>query len=496
MAIVGYQYRVNGGAPVDVGDVLSYLVTGLDPDTSYTFEVRPYDEIGQFGPWSNVATAETFPALPSVFTADFNPASLSLANDDPISSIADDIGAVVATGTTTTRPLFKTNAINGKPAMFFDGTDDFLDAGDNFDLLNKSTTVFVLAKKTSSDFSMFAKCDGSTTGGYAGLGQASGTYGGCFYNSGGTGQNHADLTAADSDFSLYEFRFNRSLAYVEIWKDGVFQNRDSFTPDESTSRNVALNYLIGKFSSGLPLPFGGQIARLLQAFHNGKLPLSDVSGTYGHISSIYGTSIFNPTRIITCEGDSITEGIPGTLANSYPGQLATAIDANFFRVDTNLATRYYSGSVDKTRSLLVRNVGRSGATISNVTSDAADQVDNEFNSAITNDLVLLIGINDYGAMTDADIRTALATYCTDRKTANPDLNIYICNYPDASGYTSRVNANNTWLASNYLSFADHLIDVHSVLFDNTDTSLFADGLHPTTAGYTLFAGVVQTALGL
>lgn len=63
MAVAGYEYRVDGGSPVDVGNVLSALVTGLTPDTEYTFEVRAYDTAGNRSAWSDPVTATT-DALP------------------------------------------------------------------------------------------------------------------------------------------------------------------------------------------------------------------------------------------------------------------------------------------------------------------------------------------------------------------------------------------------------------------------------------------------
>lgn len=52
----GYQYRVDGGAPVDVGNVTSTTVAGLDPDTSYLFEVRAYAS-GDYSDWVDVTTS-------------------------------------------------------------------------------------------------------------------------------------------------------------------------------------------------------------------------------------------------------------------------------------------------------------------------------------------------------------------------------------------------------------------------------------------------------
>lgn len=62
MAIIGYEYRIDGGSPVDVGlpDPLTFIVDGLESSTEYDFEVRGYDAEGNRTPWSNVATASTF----------------------------------------------------------------------------------------------------------------------------------------------------------------------------------------------------------------------------------------------------------------------------------------------------------------------------------------------------------------------------------------------------------------------------------------------------
>jgi hypothetical protein len=45
-APTGYHYRIDGGAPVDVGNVLGGTVVGLTQSTSYTVEVRAYNGVG------------------------------------------------------------------------------------------------------------------------------------------------------------------------------------------------------------------------------------------------------------------------------------------------------------------------------------------------------------------------------------------------------------------------------------------------------------------
>lgn len=59
----GYEYRVDSGAAVDVGNILTAAKTGLTPDTDYDFEVRAYatDPFGnkRYSGWSAVVQAST-----------------------------------------------------------------------------------------------------------------------------------------------------------------------------------------------------------------------------------------------------------------------------------------------------------------------------------------------------------------------------------------------------------------------------------------------------
>lgn len=59
MAVAGYEYRIDGGPAVDVGNVLSHLVTGLTPSTAYDFEIRSYDGAGNRSGWSSPPVTET-----------------------------------------------------------------------------------------------------------------------------------------------------------------------------------------------------------------------------------------------------------------------------------------------------------------------------------------------------------------------------------------------------------------------------------------------------
>lgn len=58
MAEAGFQYRIDGGSWIDAGLGYSQDVLGLALGTR-SFEVRPYDEHGTFGPISDAAVMTT-----------------------------------------------------------------------------------------------------------------------------------------------------------------------------------------------------------------------------------------------------------------------------------------------------------------------------------------------------------------------------------------------------------------------------------------------------
>lgn len=73
----GYDVRLNGGAPTDVGNVTSYEFTGLSSGVTHTLEVRAYSAGGD-GAYSST-TATTIPANPSGASATPAETSISLS---------------------------------------------------------------------------------------------------------------------------------------------------------------------------------------------------------------------------------------------------------------------------------------------------------------------------------------------------------------------------------------------------------------------------------
>lgn len=57
IGVSGYEYRLNTGVGINVGNNTSRALNGLVSNTSYSFEVRAYDAAGNYSNWS---TAENF----------------------------------------------------------------------------------------------------------------------------------------------------------------------------------------------------------------------------------------------------------------------------------------------------------------------------------------------------------------------------------------------------------------------------------------------------
>jgi len=54
----GYDYRIDGGVPVNAGLTNPIVVTGLSELTNYDVEVRPTNSFGE-GSWSNISNFTT-----------------------------------------------------------------------------------------------------------------------------------------------------------------------------------------------------------------------------------------------------------------------------------------------------------------------------------------------------------------------------------------------------------------------------------------------------
>lgn len=155
MAVAGYEYRVNGGTPVDVGSVLSTVVTGLATATSYDFEVRAYDGLGQYSDWSPVVTASTGAATLPIDMANlliwlrngtglYQDAAMTTpaAHGDPVGAWADQSGNARHRTQSTGGNKPTASQVNSQLSVHFDATNDDLRGASSLTL--KPMTFFCL----------------------------------------------------------------------------------------------------------------------------------------------------------------------------------------------------------------------------------------------------------------------------------------------------------------------------------------------------------------
>jgi hypothetical protein len=154
---------------------------------------------------------------------------LALNDNDPVSSWADASGnGYTLTGTTTTRPLYKTNVVNSLPAVLFDGVDDFL-TNAAFKNFGDAYTIYAVISYTTSGPSPQAPMEISN-----------GTV--------NTGVSFADFGDGNSAFRAHDASANRTVTGAD-YRDSTFRLHDGLL-DGST-----VTYLVNGTSVGTPAAY-------------------------------------------------------------------------------------------------------------------------------------------------------------------------------------------------------------------------------------------------
>lgn len=184
---------------------------------------------------------------------------------------------------------------------------------------------------------------------------------------------------------------------------------------------------------------------------------------------IAAPSAIKPVNLVF-EGDSITFGL----------DVANKSFANIYGATANPA---------------VANSTIEGAAPS-LTNRAAT-VDALVDSARTNVLVVMTG-NDMISDTAANMLTKMATYLDNRRAAGWYVIIWTVLPRTTSGFNTKRNTANTTLRTWVGTHCDAIVDFDSTSMGPdaaaSDTSLYADGIHPTIAGHRLLLAALQPTL--
>lgn len=190
-----------------------------------------------------------------------------------------------------------------------------------------------------------------------------------------------------------------------------------------------------------------------------------------------------PSKIVYCDGDSLTAGFAVTQPNSYPAQMAPLLPFSYSAYDMG-----HSG--DATQDLLNRVQAQTDAYW------IPDRPSNTY--------VPWIGTNDISfGFTNSSIETNLITIWTGRKAVG--FKVFACTIIPRGTFNgtqeTQRQALNAWIVANWSTYCDGLIDFTTNAAFNSSTSYTnttyynADQTHLTNTGYGVIAQMVAAVLG-
>jgi lysophospholipase L1-like esterase len=214
------------------------------------------------------------------------------------------------------------------------------------------------------------------------------------------------------------------------------------------------------------------------------------------VTNLVATNILLSFNVV-CDGDSITAGylLSNPYTQDWPAQTEAALGSAY----------------------VFNNFAVSGETVATMTTNAPSTIDPLVSSAYRNNIAVLFGgTNDiyFDADSDDTASTTISrvvAYCQARQAAGWQVVVTTLlprdDFPgtstlpatQATHFEARRQAFNTYIRNNWQSFANALADVGNdpnmgQAGDETNATLFTDGVHPTAAGAAIVAGYMQAAI--
>ena len=264
-------------------------------------------------------------------------------------------------------PSFVTSAINGQPAVRFNGIDDYLALPSGFSDFSAGLTLFVVMRPTTLQPSAKVLLLGNgteTSAGNIGLGRAGSTAGYQYFTSNSAGQydwfeSSSGMTAGEA--SLLALRQQPAAggthSYAEVFRNGVaLAGKNVFVPPVG---NRSLNYIAKSYwNEGV---FQGDIAEIL--LYNRTLSTAEQNAVHAYIGQRYALSLSNmplppllpaPTNLLANAGNAavVLGWSPVTGATGYrilrantqggtPVQIADLSGTSYTDTSVTNGTTYY-----------------------------------------------------------------------------------------------------------------------------------------------------------
>jgi lysophospholipase L1-like esterase len=404
-------------------------------------------------------------------------------------------GANYQDNAATEIPTFTAAALNSRPAVTFNGTDKMLEGGTTAKTLLKGlsgyTSITLLRLNTISANRVAQSVLGNNTNRIMAVSTTSDNrmrlsarrqYGGASVNLDGP----ASMQMA-GDWYIHVNRVDHTNTNGYLFRNGVLvaQNEsllDAGSIDNSNHSGTAF----GNNWSNSTEWLDGDIAHHL--IYDSALTDEQILQIMGRLKAIYNINTYHDQveRLIILHGDSIIQS----------NNLSNQSDRLAHQVWESLGSKHTD---------YVHNLGRSGATIDQLTTDAPNFLDIvPQRSGMETILVVGAGTNNASLGQLSSVLTMqLGTYLTARATNRSDMSVIVCT-PIA-----RSSAANTTVLSEYrddildgtgLTY-DAVADLWSIVHDggtpfdtaadaNDTTYYLGDALHPNAFGVRLIANKI------
>lgn len=391
------------------------------------------------------------PASISDLTHNFDASALAGVDDSTLTNWTDLVASDAATASGT--PKLRTSVRRGRNVVRFAASESFA-----LDTPPAGTveTICAIIRQSSSDLRAFLGTSASNW-----LGTNPSVDPQLLYTQVAAGLD-AYPGRVDGGFNILIWRRNGTtrsvmLNGVEISRSSSGVGSDSFTFDG-----------IGGFS---PYQWSGDIAQIIRYSRS----ITDEERTSLHNGMFAKWGV---TASIICDGNSLVAGLGVTSAQAWPGQLQTALGANYS----------------------VLNLGISDRTTATQLSDIPTKVARKKEAASNYVYVYWEGTNSiyYGASAE-DTIDDLKAIGADQK-ADGKYVIILTVMPRDNGsepgdFETKRTAVNTEIrnAANIGVSWDAVVDVaaNANLQDPLNLTYFSDGVHLTPAGYAIVEGLVR-----
>ena len=381
--------------------------------------------------------------------------------------------------TADSKPIYKTNVMNGKPVVRFGGgqkiiTSNFLDSS-----FNTSLTFFIVTATDNRGIQISTSNQGTTW--------YTGNDSGAIFETDNLSKQQSMMKDVGgislSNPTIETLVYNGSQKVMHL-------NGISNTLSATGNLGLSGALTIGTLSTVDMFSYTGDIAEII--VYNSVLTDTQVEQIESYLMSKYG--ITPPPSISTLpslifDGDSLTSGNGADGGYDYPSQVQ----------------RQYNGITT------VKNFGVPSQTLQAMLTTALTRIDPEYQaSRPENILTIWGGTNDlyFGSGNESDITNTynnLVSYVNDRKTIG--YKVIVNTILPRSGYATpdtyfeaHRQAYNTLIRNNWKTFADAIADVASDsrigdFGDELDhTSYSTDKVHMSNTGYGIVANYAVAAI--